>query len=406
MHNTRKISEDIIWVGATDRRVVRFENLFPVKHGMSYNSYVILDDKTALMDTVDATISDVYLENVKYALASRTLDYLIIHHMEPDHCANIQAILREYPNTKIVGNKTTFKFLEQFYDSNLKANYQVISDKESLILGKYHLQFRFMPNVHWPEVMFSYEQTTGILFSADAFGTFGPLDGNLFSDTLDFYGRLAAESRRYYANIIGKYGNNVLKALKKLSDLPIRMILPLHGPIYRDREHINYLIECYQKWASYEPEEKSVLILFCSMYGNTENTVDKLASFLAEAEVCNIRLFDISNTEPSLILSEMWHYSHIVFASPNYNGDLMYQMDYIIREALRMNLKNRYISFISNQTWGGSALKTMMNYFSNETDFFIVGEPVQISSSLKSNQLAQLENLAESIVTSLRGTVS
>ena len=404
MHNTRTILEDIVWVGATDRRVMLFENLFPLKHGMSYNSYVILDERTALMDTVDASISDVYLENVKHALSGRTLDYLVIHHMEPDHCANIQAILREYPEAKIVGNKTTFKFLEQFYDTDLKDNYQIVKDNDTLDLGKHQLLFKLMPNVHWPEVMFSYEQSEGILFSADAFGTFGPLDGNLFSDTLDFYGRLATESRRYYANIIGKYGSNVLKALKKLSDFPIRMILPLHGPMYRKKEHIDYLLERYQKWASYEPEEQSTLILFASMYGNTENAVDKLASYLADKGVCNIRLFDISNTEPSLILSEMWHYSHLVLASPNYNGDLMYKMDYIIREALRMNLKKRKVSFISNQTWGGSALKTMMAYFSNEKDFQIIGDPVQISSSVKADRISQLENLANAIVDSLNET--
>lgn len=401
MHNIRKITEDIIWVGATDRRVTMFENLFPLQHGMSYNSFVILDNKTALMDTVDSGISDIYLENVKHALNGRQLDYLIIHHMEPDHCANITAILRLYPKVKLVGNKTTFKFLEQFYDVDVKENYHTINNNDTLELGKRTLAFKLMPNVHWPEVMFSFDESEGILFSADAFGTFAPLDGNLFSDQLDFYGRLANESRRYYANIIGKYGANVLKALKKVQNWDIKMILPLHGPMYRHPEHIAYLVDCYSKWASYEPEEKSVLILFGSMYGNTENAVDCLASELAEQGVKNIRMYDISNTEPSLILSEMWHYSHIVFASPNYNGDLMYKMDYIIREALRMNLKNRHITLMSNQTWGGAALKTMMDYFSNEKDFTIIGEPIQISSSVKIDNIPQIKAVAKAITDSL-----
>lgn len=401
MHNTRKITEDIIWVGATDRTVRLFENLFPLEHGMSYNSYVILDEKTALMDTVDSSVSEVYLENVAHALNGRTLDYLILHHMEPDHCANIQAIVQLYPEVMLVGNKTTFKFLEQFYDIQVQENYHLIKDKDTLTLGKRTLQFMLQPNVHWPEVMFSYDREDGVLFSADAFGSFSPLDGNMFTDELDFENRIATQSRRYYVNILGKFGANVLKALKKLGDLPVKMLLPLHGPVYRTDEHIKYIIERYQQWGNYEPEEKSVLILFGSMYGNTGNAADKLASLLAEKGVKNIRLYDISNTDISQIVADMWVYSNIVFASPNYNGDLMYKMDFIIREATRMNLQKRKISFLSNATWGGTALKTMQTYFDNPKNFEIIGEPVQISSSVKENNLPQLEELATAIVTSM-----
>ncbi|MGX6979162.1 FprA family A-type flavoprotein [Vagococcus elongatus] len=401
MHNTRKITDDIIWVGATDRQVQLFENLFPLAHGMSYNSYVLLDEKTALLDTVDSSISDIYMENILHALGGRELDYLIIHHMEPDHCANIEAVLRRFPDVKLVGNKTTFKFLEQFYDVHVKDNYHPVKGGDTLELGKRTLKFIMAPNVHWPEVMFSYDISDGFLFSADGFGSFSPLDGNLFSDELDFDGRIKEESRRYFVNIIGKFGSNVLKVLKKLNGLPINMILPLHGPIFRDKEHISYMIDRYRQWASYEPEQESVLILFGSMYGNTENAVGNLATMLAEKGVKNLRLYDISNTDPSLLMSEMWSYSHIVLASPNYNGDLMYKMDTVIREALRLNLQNRKISFMTNATWGGAALKTMESYFEDPKHFEIVGEPVKISSSVKVDNVPEIEALADAIVASL-----
>lgn len=262
LENSRKVIENIYWVGSSDRRLALFENLFPVTNGVSYNSYVILDEKTALMDTVDSSVSAIFLQNIEAALQGRELDYLVIHHMEPDHCSNIEEIVRRYPKVKLVGNEMTFRLLEQFYPIQAQDNYLFVKEGDELNLGTHNLSFVMTPGVHWPEVMMSYEQTNKLLFSADAFGTFASIDGNLFTNDLDFEGRIFEEARRYYVNIVGRFGANVLMALKKLKDLEIQMILPLHGPLYNSDTTIHKIMAAYSKWASYEPEEKSVLVLF------------------------------------------------------------------------------------------------------------------------------------------------
>lgn len=400
MQNIRKVTEDIYWVGASDRRLALFENLFPVDRGISYNSFVILDEKTALMDTVDSSITDLFLENVEAALAGRTLDYLVIHHMEPDHCANIEEIVRRYPEVKLVGNKSTFSFFEQFYPMDASKNYYPVKKNDELNLGAHTLKFTMTPNVHWPEVMMSYDLKDKILFSADAFGCFAPIDGNLFINELDFDQRILAEARRYYVNIVGHYGKNVLSALKKLSAFEIDMILPLHGPGYSG-ELIERMLHYYQTWGAYLPEEKSALLLYGSMYGNTENAVDILAGKLAEKGVANIKIVDISRTDPSYIMADIFKYSNLVFAGTNYNTGLYIKMDNVIREALHLEIKDRKISFIRNGTWGGKALEIMQNYFSDEKRFTIVGEPVEIHSSVKDGDLAPITELADAIAASI-----
>ena len=257
------------------------------------------------------------------------------------------------------------------------------------------------PNVHWPEVMMSYEVSEGLLFSADAFGSFATIDGNLFSDEIYFPEGIIDESRRYYVNIVGKFGSHVLKAFKKFSDLNITTILPLHGHIYRTPEHTGIILGAYQNWASYDFDKKSALILYASMYGNTENAVDILASQLAQNGVKEIKVYDISDTDPSYLIAEMWQYSNIVFASPNYNGDLFYKMDALMREALRLNLKNKKVSFISNATWGGMALQTMQQHFEDEKRFTQVGTPVAIPSAVNEETVAGLAMLAKDISESL-----
>ncbi|WP_332401146.1 FprA family A-type flavoprotein [Pseudolactococcus laudensis] len=401
MQNTVQIKPDIIWVGGNDRRVNRFENLFPLTHGMSYNAYVILDEKTVLTDTVDRSISVLFMENVKAALNGRNLDYLVIHHMEPDHCANIEAIVQAYPNIQLIGNRNTYKFLTQFYPAFTFDNFITVKEGEELNIGKRTLRFYMTPNVHWPEVMMFYEVSEGLLFSADAFGSFATIDGNLFSDEIYFPEGIIDESRRYYVNIVGKFGSHVLKALKKFSELNITTILPLHGPIYRTPEHIGLILDAYQNWASYDFDKKSTLILYASMYGNTENAVDILASQLSQKGIREIKVYDISDTDPSYLIAEMWQYSHIVFAAPNYNGDLFYKMDALIREALRLNLKNKKVSFISNVTWGGMALKTMQHYFEDDKRFTQVGTFVEIPSAVSDETVTALTALAKDISESL-----
>ena len=265
---TRNVSDSIVWVGGSDRRLALFENLFPIPRGVSYNSYVILDEKTALLDTVDSSIALQFLQNVRATLGDRPLDYLIVNHMEPDHCATIEMLLPYYPNLKIVGNAKTFQMIRQFYDFDV--------DSHALV-------FYTAPMVHWPEVMVSYEESEKVLFSADAFGTFGAVDGALFNDEVDFDRDWLEDARRYYGNIVGKYGPQVQAALKKLSGLDIATICPLHGPVWRN--DLGYLLNKYDLWSRYEPEEKAVAIFYASMYGNTENAANLLANGLAEAGV-------------------------------------------------------------------------------------------------------------------------
>ncbi len=401
MYSTRKVKEDLIYVGASDRRLALFENLFPLTEGVAYNSYVILDEKTVLLDTVDSSVSMQYMENVEHALNGRTLDYLVINHMEPDHCANIEAIVYRYPEVKLVGNAKTFQFFEQFYTLKDSENYHIVKEGEELSIGKRTLKFVMAPMVHWPEVMMTYETSEGILFSADAFGAFGALDGNIFADEYDYRGRTLDEARRYYVNIVGKFGVNVLNVLKKFDNLALNMICPLHGPILREKEDIDLLVGKYVAWASYEPELQSALIIYGSMYGNTENAAHFLANELANQGIRNLKMFDVSKTDASYIISNLWIYSHIVFASPNYNGDLYFKVDNVIREALALSFKNRKISFITNMSWGGKALKTMQELLETGKNIEFIGEPVEIKSSLKQENEASLLALATTIAQSI-----
>ena len=288
MYCTRKITDNITWVGGSDRRLALFENLFPISRGVAYNSYLITDEKTALVDTVDSSISRQFLENIYHTLDGRSLDYLIVNHMEPDHCANIEELMFRFPEMKVIGNAKTLNFIRQFYDMELEGRTITVKEGDKLELGRHTLNFFFAPMVHWPEVMVSYEETEKILFAADAFGSFGALDGVLFNDEVDFDRDWLDDARRYYTNIVGKYGVQVQAALKKLSALDIQTICPLHGPVWRT--DLAYILDKYNHWSTYEPEDKSVVLIYGSMYGDTENAVNVLAAQLAEAGVKNIRV--------------------------------------------------------------------------------------------------------------------
>lgn len=399
MHNTRNIVEDIYWIGASDRVVTRFENMFPLTEGIAYNSYLILDEKTAIIDTVDNSVSDVYLENIEYLLQGRTLDYLVINHMEPDHCANIQNVVFRYPNVKLVGNAKTFKFLEQFYDGISQENYLFVKEKDEIVLGKHTLSFHFAPLVHWPEVMVTFEHRNQILFSSDAFGSFGALNGNIFSDEVEFN---INEFRRYYTSIIGKFGLNVQALLKKIDLLQPKMIAALHGVIYRNPKHIQKVLGLYQTWSKYIPEKEGVVIAYASMYGNTAEVCQKLATMLAKKDIKNIQIFDVSHTHPSYIISKIFEYSHIVVASPNYNTRLYFPMETLLSELAFLNIQNRSMSFITNTSWGGNALTQSKEIFAKNKNIEIIGEDFEIKSSMKENQIEQLEQLATAIVEKLK----
>ena len=399
MHCVQNVTENIYWIGGNDRRLERFENMFPIPKGVSYNSHLILDEKTMVMDTVDQAIRMQYLENIKYLLNGRDLDYLVVNHMEPDHCGNIEDLLKIYPNMKIVGNSKTFKFFEQFYNVSPSENYYEVKEGDVIDLGKHKIQFFNMPMVHWPEVMVAYEQTEKILFSADAFGTFGAFHGNILNEQVDFERYSLSEARRYYTNILGKYGAQVQIALKKLSGLDIKIIAPLHGPIWR--ANLDYLLDKYNKWSSYTPEKQGVVIVYGSMYGNTENAANCIANKLAQQGVTDIKVYDVSKTHPSYIIADAWKYSNLVIASPTYNGGLYLVMDALLHEMASLNFQNRKVSILGNYTWATGALASIKERLSKMKDIEIIGNPLDINSSVKDNQEAALDEMVQEIVKSL-----
>ena len=401
MHNIRKITDDLYYVGASDRRLALFENVYPIPNGISYNSYLLLDEKTVLFDTVDSAVRHQFFENLQYALAGRALDYVVVHHMEPDHCAELDSLLRLHPETTVVCNAQTKKMIEQFFEINLPAEkYLLIKEGDSLNTGKHNLQFISAPMVHWPEVMMTYDATAKILFSADAFGTFGALNGNIFADEVNFEREYLYEARRYYTNIVGKYGPQVQNVLKKASALDIKMICPLHGFIWR--QNLGFFIEKYTKWATYEPEEKAVVIAYGSIYGNTASAAEILASKLAEKGVRNIRLYDVSVTHPSYIISEAFRASTLVFAAPTYNAGIFVNMDNLLRELTAHNLQNRTIALIDNGTWAALAGKQMAEEIAKWKNCTLLEPTVSLKSALKAEQLSALDALADALTATLK----
>ena len=396
---TRNISDAVVWVGGSDRRLALFENLFPIPRGVSYNSYLILDEKTALLDTVDSSIALQFLQNVRETLGDRPLDYLIVNHMEPDHCATIEMLLPYYPNLKIVGNQKTFQMIRQFYDFDVDKHAVVVKEGDALELGQHTLRFYTAPMVHWPEVMVSYEESEKILFSADAFGTFGAVDGALFNDQVDFDKDWLFDARRYYGNIVGKYGPQVQAALKKLSGLDIQTICPLHGPIWRS--DLGYLLGKYDLWSRYEPEEKAVAIFYASMYGNTENAANLLASSLAQAGVKNVKVYDVSSTHVSDLIAEIFRCSHIVLAAPTYNNGIYPAMANLLHDMAALQLRNRTVGIVENGSWAPASGKLMRAQLEALKDMTILEPTVTLKSSLKAESKAQLEALKDAIVASL-----
>lgn len=402
MHTVQKVTDSIHYIGCNDRRLERFENIFPLPTGVSYNSYLIEDEKTAVLDTVDSGVTAQFLENVKHVLQGRDLDYLIIDHMEPDHCGNIVELARLYPNVKLVANKKALRFLEQFYpQADLKANYYPVKEGDTLSLGKHELTFIFAPMVHWPEVMFTYEKTEKVLFSADAFGTFGALNGNLFADEMDYETLYGEECRRYYTNIVGKYGPQVAKAIAKVSKFDVEIIASLHGPVWR--KNLSYILDKYTKWSSYEPEKQGVVLASASIYGNTDSAVDYLAARLADLGIQDLRVFDVSKTHASYIIADIFEYSHVVLASSTYNLNIFPPMQGFLDEMSQLEIKNRKYSLIGNGTWSPTATKQMTQYFEGMKGWEIVGEPLTLTTTLNDEQKEAFDKLAEDIAASVKG---
>lgn len=400
MHCVKKVTDDLYWIGGSDRRLALFENVYPIPRGVSYNSYVLLDEKTVLLDTVDASISGLFFENLEYVLNGRTLDYLIVNHMEPDHCAVIGDVVRRYPDVKLVCNAKTVPMLKQFFNFPVEDRTGIVKEMDTLCTGKHTFAFVMAPMVHWPEAMVSYDTVDKILFSADGFGTFGAINGNLFADEVNFERDWLDDARRYFINIVGKYGVQVQNLLKKAATLEIKMICPLHGPVWR--ENLGWFIEKYDTWSSYKPEDQAVMIAYASIYGNTENAAEILASKLADKGVKNIAMYDVSVTDPSVIVSESFRCSHLVFAAPSYNGGIFTKMETVLSELKAHSLQNRTVAIMENGTWAPVAGRQMREIFAGMKNIELLEEGVTIRSAVKEAQEASLEALAEKIASSLQ----
>lgn len=401
MHCTRKVLDDLIWVGADDRRLACFEGVYGVPDGVSYNSYVMLDEKVAIFDTVDKAVYQTYFENLAFALGGRKPDYLIISHMEPDHAYTIEALITHYPDIKLVCNTKTETMLKNFFrGTDFSDRIQLVKEGDVLSLGRHNISFVMAPMVHWPEVMMSYDAADKILFSADAFGTFSALNGRLFADETDFFRENIDEARRYYTNIVGKYGPQVLAVLKKAAGLEIKYVCPLHGFVWR--ADFDKYLEKYLLWASYTPEEKSVLLAYASVYGHTENAANILAAKLVERGV-RVRMYDTSVTPSSYILSDAFRCSHLVFAATTYNAGIFVTMENLLHDIVNHNLQNRKIALIENGSWAPTSGKQMRELLSSLKGCEFIGENITLRSSLAEEQLAALDALADAISADIRG---
>ena len=398
MHCTKKITSDLVWVGADDRRLAFFEGVYGVPEGVSYNSYLLLDEKTVLFDTVDKAVAHNFFENVAYALGGRKLDYLVVHHMEPDHAATIEDIALRYPEATIVCNAKIKDMLSRFFPTDLSGRVKLVKEGDTLSTGRHNLTFVMAPMVHWPEVMMSYDSTDGILFSADAFGSFGALNGRIFADEVDFMHECIDEARRYYTNIVGKYGTQVQAVLKKAAGLDIKLVCPLHSFVWR--QGFGDFLEKYVKWATYEPEEKGVLIAYASVYGHTENAANILAAKLCDRGV-KVKMYDTSVTAPSFILSDAFKYSHLVFAATTYNAGIFSTMSQLLHEIAEHNLQNRKIALIENGSWAPTSGGLMRKLLEGLKGTEFIGDTLTLKSALTEGQLADLDVLADAIAESV-----
>lgn len=390
MFNKREVSKDTFYVGASDRRLELFENVYPLNNGASYNSYIVLDKKTALLDTVDESVAGTFFKKVKDVLDGRPLDYLIINHMEPDHSATIEGLLLKHPETTIVCNDKILNMLKNYFEDLPQNKVQVVKELEVLDLGEHKLTFVFAPMVHWPEVMMTYDATTKTLFSADAFGTFGALSGNLFADELCFD---FDEARRYYTNIVGKYGPQVQAALKKAATVKIETICPLHGPIWR--KDISVILDKYQHWSTYEPEEKGVLVVYASVYGHTAEAASIVCDELAIEGIKDIHCYDVSKTDKSYLVSEAFKYSHLFILSTTYNAGIFTPMEEFVNDLKYHNFQNRKVAIVENGSWAPTAKNLLTSIFSTMKNITIIDKAVSIKSSLKENQLVDIKEMVQ-----------
>ncbi|MCL2015210.1 MAG: FprA family A-type flavoprotein [Defluviitaleaceae bacterium] len=392
MHCTRKITDNLVWVGANDRRLALFEGVYGVPEGVSYNSYLLLDDKTVLFDTSDNAVRDRFLENITHTLNGRKLDYLVLQHIEPDHSALISDVIEKYPDVTLVVNAKSAEFTAQFYEIGT-PKIHIVKENDTLTTGKHTLRFFMAAMVHWPEVMVTYDETSKTLFSADAFGHFGALNGSLFADEVNFAQDYLKKMRRYYCNIVGKYGAQTQALLKKMAALDIAKICPLHGFVWR--KNLSQVIEPHQLWSSYEPEEKGVMIAYSSVYGNTENAAEIVACRLRENGK-KVVMYDASVTHASDIVAEAFRWSHLLFAATTYNNNIFVTMEDLLNDLIAHSIQNRTVAIIENGSWAPASGKIMRSKLEKCKNINIVAN-FTIKSSLKADKLQELYDFADAI---------
>ena len=402
MYNVRKLTDDIFWCGSNDHRTHLFENIHPIPLGVSYNAYLLIDEKTVLFDTVDWSACRQMIENLEYLLQGRPLDYLVVNHLEPDHAASMQVVLDKWPSVKVISTKKGLLFAKQFGFSMERIECVTVKEGDKYSFGKHEVTFVEAPMVHWPEAMVTLDLTSGVLFSADAFGAFIANDGKLFADEVNFERDYLDEARRYLTNIVGKYGTSVQALLGKAAKVidSIKIIAPLHGLCWR--KDLMWFIDKYNHWSKYVPEEKGVLIVYASMYGNTESAAQALATKLCEKGVTNVKVCDVSNTHVSYLISDTFKYSHLVLASVTYNLNIYPLMHDFLDEMRMLNVQNRTVAFMENGTWAIKSGELMRKFVEeNLKKMTILDEQVTITSSAGADKEADIEKLASAIAESL-----
>ncbi len=395
MNGIKKVTDKIFWIGGSDRRLERFENIFPIPEGVSYNSYFIDDEKTAVFDTADVSVSDQYLENLSEALSGKKLDYLVVLHMEPDHCSQINTVVALHPEVTVVGSAKTFTIMEQFFPEAAGFNKLEVKEGDTLSTGSLTFKFVAAPMVHWPEVLLAYEENSKALFSADAFGTFGALDGGLFADEYDFEKEFLASARRYYANIVGKYGMQVQAVLKKAAGLDIQMILPLHGPVWR--KDISWFLDKYQKWSTYEPETDDIFVAYGSLYGHTASAAEAVAAGLREKTGKNVKVYDVSGTDVSYLIGEVWRCSKAVLICPTYNNGIYPPMESFLTDMAALGVQNRTFALGQNGTWAPVTVKLMGEKLAALKNVTVLESSLTIKSALHSSDSEALNAFVDAI---------
>jgi len=404
MYCVREVTDNLYWVGANDHRLTLFENIHPIPRGVSYNAYLLVEEETVLFDTVDWSACRQLLENMNHLLGERPLNYLVINHMEPDHGASIEEILIRYPDVKVISTEKSFMLMRQFGFHIDGHELIEVKEGDTYTFGGHTVAFVAAPMVHWPEAMVTFDTTNGVLFSADAFGSFIALDGKLFADEVDFDRDWIDEARRYLTNIVGKYGPHIQLLLKKAGGIldQIKYICPLHGPVWR--KDLMYFIDKYDKWSRYEPEEKGVMIAYASMYGNTEAAAQALASRLCEKGLTNVAIYDVSNTHVSYLISEAFKYSHIVLASVTYNLGIYPVMHNFLMDMKALNLQNRTFALIENGSWACKSGDLMQTFIDEELKgMTVLNDRLSMASSLSDDKATELDNLANAIIESVNG---